>query len=332
PGLEVLYADDRLDAIAVWKSGPDFRLLTADKIRRAEIDAELETFSDSLEEADEESPVAEYGEDSRVSKERRRREYENFTWNSFAGGSIGAPTTQPTQAEFVPARDGLDAAPSAERWKTRAGAVEIRADEKGLYKVVAGRLTKIKNGYYVDPVITPNGRWVVATRYDTEQGAQLVRVSLLTNKHFVVQSEELPAYRAMAFIPSIGRMLVGPFEDEGGEYDVDGPETPDDGSGYSLLDPETGSLIPARGEVRPVVQQTYRPLQPSANPSEFWAAIPMETETIVGLYNIRTFSIKPILKLPKIRFDSMNTWVDESDGRIYFVYEGQLLAAPIKTK
>ncbi|MEP6704832.1 MAG: hypothetical protein ABJB34_08505, partial [Acidobacteriota bacterium] len=161
---------------------------------------------------------------------------------------------------------------------------------------------------------------------------QLVRVNLLTNKHFVIQFGESPANRAIAFVPSIGRILVGSVYEES-EYD-DGAEEKagDDGSGYSLVDPETGSVIPARGEVRPLVQQTFRSLQPSGSPFEFWAAIPSENETVVGLYNTRTFNIKPLLKLPKISFDSMAIWVDESDGNVYFVYEGQLLSAHLKPK
>ncbi|HUR96576.1 MAG TPA: hypothetical protein VMZ26_00780, partial [Pyrinomonadaceae bacterium] len=88
----------------------------------------------------------------------------------------------------------------------------------------------------------------------------------------------------------------------------------------------------ARGEIRPLIQQTFRPLQPATAAFEFWAAIPKENETVIGLYNTRTFTLRPLLKLPKISFDSMDTWVDESGGKVYFVYEGHMLAAPIKTR
>ncbi|HUR97340.1 MAG TPA: hypothetical protein VMZ26_04650, partial [Pyrinomonadaceae bacterium] len=289
PGLELLFADDRLDAKAVWKSGADFRLLTADKVRRAEIDAEIETFSDNLVD-DSDEPTLDYVENPRVSKERSKREYENFVWNSFVNGALGAVTTQPSQVEFIPVKDDLGVAPDEGRWKARAGAVEIRADDKGLYKVAAGKLTKLQSGYYSSPLITPNGRWAIATRYDDNDGVQLVRVNLLTNKQFVVPPQENPVYQPVAFVPSINRVLVGRERAEYDEYDDEESTTAEDGGGYSLLDPETGSLIRARGEIRPLIQQTFRPLQPATAAFEFWAAIPKENETVIGLYNTRTFT------------------------------------------
>jgi len=99
---------------------------------------------------------------------------------------------------------------------------------------------------------------------------------------------------------------------------------------YALLDPDTGKLIPARGEVRPLVQQTFRPLQTASPAFDYWAAIPKDKGTVVGIYNTRNFNIKPVLTLPNITFDSMDIWVDAAEGKVYFVYEGHLLAAPIK--
>jgi HEAT repeat protein len=331
PGLEVLFADDNLDAIAVWKSGTDFRVLVADKARRVEIDAEIDSFGEGLlTDSDEDEGYD--GEDERITRERSKREYENYAWFGFSGGTLGSTVTQPSQAEYIPAKDNLEIQPEDNQWKTRAGSIEVRADEKGLYKVLGGRATLVKSGSYSDLVITPNGRWVVATKSDDDGPPRLVRLNLLTNKEFVVDTSSVDAFRAIAYVASIDRIVTGPYEREY-EYSEDGEKsTEDDGSGYSLLDPETGFIVAARGEVRPLAQQSYRALQPSANAFEFWAAVPTKDQTVVGMYNTRTFTFRPILKLPKIVFDSMDTWVDENEGKIYFVYEGQLLAAPIKVK
>jgi hypothetical protein len=43
-----------------------------------------------------------------------------------------------------------------------------------------------------------NGRWVAATHYGEEVGRQLVRLNLLTNKHFPVIIEEYPLVEAVA--------------------------------------------------------------------------------------------------------------------------------------
>jgi len=144
-------------------------------------------------------------------------------------------------------------------------------------------------------------------------------------------ADGVDSQHAFAYIASVDRILVGLRESYEGEdeYSLDESVDPD-GGGYSLLDPETGSLIPARGEIRPLVQQTFRGLQPTAVPFEFWAAVPKGGDTVIGLYNTRNFNLKPLLRLPKIRFNSMDIWVDESVGKLYFVYQGHLLGVPIK--
>jgi hypothetical protein len=39
-----------------------------------------------------------------------------------------------------------------------------------------------------------------------------------------------------------------------------------------------------------------------------------------------------LVTLPKISFDSCDMWVDTAEGKAYFVYEGHLLAMPLKLK
>jgi hypothetical protein len=80
------------------------------------------------------------------------------------------------------------------------------------------------------------------------------------------------------------------------------------------------------------VQQTFRALQPTPNPFEFWAALANGEDTVIGRYSSRTFTFKPLLKLSKIRFNSMDMWTDEPAGKVYFVYEGHLLGLQIKVR
>jgi hypothetical protein len=328
PGLQVLFADDRMEAVTVWKNGSDLRLLASDKARRAEIDAEIRSHAENL--PDDEVEESEFGEDRRISEETVKRQLDDLAWYDFSGGVLGSVVSQPAQAEYLPEKN--DAKSSGDPWKSRAGAVEVRLVNGALQKVSGGRVTTIKTGNYFGPVITPDGRWVVATRADEENGDRLVRIDLRTNREFVLdEHEDRPAYRAIAFVPSMNRILVGPYERE----EVYFGENPLADSGefispYSLLDPATGSRVPVRGEVRPLAQQTFRPLQPATNAFEFWAAIPKGDGTVVGIYNSRTFSLKPLLTLPKIKFDSMDMWVDQPGGKMYFVYQGHLLSTPIK--
>ncbi|PYT00851.1 MAG: hypothetical protein DMF63_05985 [Acidobacteria bacterium] len=333
PGLELLFANDDLDAIAVWKNGDDLRLLIGDKAKRVELDSAMEEFAENLPE-DSDSPDAEsdYDTDPRIAKERAKRAYEVYGWRSLVAGELGAVVAQPAEIGYIPPMDEFAVLPDRAAWKARAGAMEIRADEKGLYKIAAGKFTKIKTGYFEGPVVTPNGRWVVVTNYDDDRGGELVRVNLQTNKQFPIQSDDRPAYQAIAWVPSVGRVLVGPFQNEY-EYSEDSRDrSANTSERYSFLDPETGRLTPATGDVRPLVQQTYRALQPASTPLDFWVAIPGEDETTIGIYNTRTLTIRSLLKLSRIGFDSMNMWVDEPAQKAYFVYEGHVLSVPIKIK
>lgn len=62
---------------------------------------------------------------------------------------------------------------------------------------------------------------------------------------------------------------------------------------------------------------------------EFWAAIPdsEKNETQVGIFNEKNLSFKPLLTIPKIKFDSMNMWIDA--GKVYFVFKGHVLSLPM---
>jgi len=101
-----------------------------------------------------------------------------------------------------------------------------------------------------------------------------------------------------------------------------------------LVDPATGVTQPIAGEFRPLDQQTFRPLQATGRPNEFWAAIyDLEKNvTEVGYYETKTYGFRPILRVPKIKFNSMSMYVDEPTNKVYFVYRGHLLSLPLTPK
>ena len=91
----------------------------------------------------------------------------------------------------------------------------------------------------------------------------------------------------------------------------------------ALMNPATSAIDRnVRGDLRPLLQQTFRPLQASSTPEIMWAAIPdvKANSTTVGLYNTRTLKLEKVLDLPNIQFNSMDMWVDESENKVYFVY------------
>lgn len=76
---------------------------------------------------------------------------------------------------------------------------------------------------------------------------------------------------------------------------------------------------------------TCRPLQPTGNPDEAWAAIPSEdgNGTRIGRYDTRRFTFAPVLTLPGAVFTSMALWVDEAEPAAYVVLNGDLLRIPL---
>ncbi|MFN0277982.1 MAG: hypothetical protein ACKVRN_05195 [Pyrinomonadaceae bacterium] len=335
PGLEILLASDDLHAKTVWALGSDIRVAATDVAVRKKVESEIE--NTGYEEDAAENVYSEENVAKRAALTEKHR-YDGFAWHKVANGEAAGIATQPAQVEYVPLRDTLAVQPTNERWKAKAGEVEVRTSSEGLYKVFLGRLTRLRKGFYQQVVITPNGRWAVAAK-SGEMGIGIVRVDLVTNREYPIEIEGYGQRYPAAYVPSLNKILVvndnryyGDHH-EGG-YSVEAEDaTPQDVSPADmlLLDAATGVTQPIAGEFRPLSQQTFRPLQSASKPNEFWAAIvdPEKNETQVGVYDARLFGFRPILRVPKINFNSMSMWVDESVGKVYFVYRGHLLALPL---
>jgi hypothetical protein len=329
-GLEILFEDENLQAEAVWKSGDDFRVLINNQSRRKQIDEELERQAETDLEANQEGDEPDY---EKIEEQRRNRReqrlYENYSWYKYAGSGLAGTIQQPNGIEYLPKLDQATIRADQRQWKSRTAAFEIRTDGEGLYKVTGGRATKIRDGYFDKPLVTPNGRWAIVTGYG-EEGRQLIRINLVTNKQFIVNFEEHPLVETVAFVPSLNRILLfgGGYNEREYESEVEENITEREGE-FFLLDAETGAIQKAKGEVRPLAQQTFRPLQSNGKADEFWAAIPDtgKNETQIGVYNAKTLQFKSLVKIPQITFNSMQMWIDA--GKIYFVYEGHLLGLPM---
>lgn len=344
PGMEILYADDNLKAETLWKNGEDFRLLIDDQTQRRENERaaqELEeNATEETEATESEESETEEGRPETAEQRKRRQQIErqslfgSYAWYRFDKTKLVGAAAQPADVWFIPPVDGFAVQPTDKQWKARGTGVEIRADRDGLYKIARGQMTKIRDGdFYYNPVVTANGRWVIVSKYsdsEEEYGGATVRINLLTNKEYKIKTPEQDygTPEPIAFLPALNKVVLfySYGESEGG-YD----ETERDGE-FFLLDPETGVVSPVAGDAAPLLHQTFRPLQPLAGVADsVWTAIPdrEKNATKFGVYNLRTLAFKPLLTIPKIAFNSMDTWVDEREGKIYFVYEGHLLALPL---
>lgn len=331
PGLEIVLASDEMQASTVWKDGADLRVAGSDTAASKKIEAEIadlddETESDA-EEADEE-------DDDKKNEVLDKKRFEAFAWHKIVDGNIAGPAEQPAMINFLPEHDALSVQPEPERWKAKTADVEIRTSDEGLFKVVRGKLVKLHTGQYSNPVISPNGRWLVAYRSDEEAVKTVVRVDLVTNKEYPVEIEGYGTWWPSAYVSSVGKVLIVQHYGYERFYKAAAnDDLPDDAAPAEmlLLDPATGATQPVAGEFRPLGQQTFRGLQKTARPNEYWAAISdkQQNKTVVGVYETKTFGFKPVLTIPKIKFNSMKMWADEPGGKIYFVYRGHVLSLPM---
>ncbi len=354
-GLEVVFADENHFTEAVWKNGDDLRVLTVDRTARERSEREFEAEINKLQagidgtEYDQEDVQETLANDEdsddavpyyqRVQELREKRFFDGISWLSIVGGRAASISGPPAGIEMPPTIDAFPVKASAEAWKARGQNVEVRGNGEGLFKIAQGKMTKIREGYFQAPILSTNGRWALAFR-EADDTVGLVRIDLVTNRDLPINLEGQVARDPVAYIPAVDRFLLrsSSYEDHHyeGNYDEDSVgilqrDYDVNNISYILLDPVTGRTQPAPGEIRPIAQQTYRPLQVAGKPNEFWAAIPdpQKKQTVVGIYDSQVFGFKPLLTIPRLIFNSMDLWVDQSEGKAYFVYKGHVLAAPI---
>ena len=368
-GLEVLLADNKFNALAVWKKDADFRVLVEDKAKKEEIEKELTDLEKQENSVEIESENYELLQQRYLAQQKRRlqRQYEHLFWRKVENGKLAATTTQPTEMPFlfdetqIGETEGIRSSPRS--WQVRAGNSEIRVGEdyyqNNLFRVNRSQTpVKIKDGTFSDPIVTADGKWVVVskTAEDWTKPSSVVRINLNTRKEFAVNILPADSLIPIAFLTSINKVLLyrakGKFyrTEEGlnelkydGEYEGEysepiptdntpnpSPQVPE----YYLLDAETGVAQLVKGEFRPLTQQTYRPLQPTGIANEFWAAIYDEKikATQIGRYNDKTFKFTAVKTIPDINLNSMQIWIEEKDAKIYFVYQGHLLGLPLKSE
>lgn len=348
-GLEIVYADNRFKATTVWKNGADIRSLIVDADAIAAIRAQIEEREgddseiDIGDENEEEDPAVNsrrveqyYKAAMRQHREEQSKLLDIYEWRKIENGKAEMPADQPAEVPFRSANVGADIDHSHTSWKARHGNTEYRAGTDGIYKIGGGNLSLYKKGRYSDLLVTSNGRWLVATKSGGDIDPLLVRIELASGREFPVgRVPEGAVPIAVAEIGRSGNVLIlnvdfehwMPAVADGIEYGLQQEDRPILG----ILNSQTGAMTAARGEMRPLVQQTFRPLQPTADGKLSWAAIPNArgNSTDVGVYDQTTLAFRRLITIPKIKFDSMAMWVDEPEGMIYFAYRGHILKLPL---
>jgi hypothetical protein len=201
--------------------------------------------------------------------------------------------------------------------------------DRGIWKASPGtEPAKIIDGMFSDPVVSPDGKWMVAMKLSSGEGKynrRLIRYNLQTGKEFPVNLPQNGFGAPLAYIPAHAKVLLG-SEGNDGERGLGGRNY--------LLDPETGTVQLAQGEFRPLARGQSRMPQWTGTPNEFWAAIydSRKRVTRFGRYDTKAFSFAPLLELPELQLASDNIWVDVAAGKVWLNYRGQLLRLPLPAR
>jgi hypothetical protein len=146
----------------------------------------------------------------------------------------------------------------------------------------------VLSGPYRFPLITPDGKWLVAIKTIEEgedHSSQLVRRNLQTGKEFSIDTPDASSKPPCFYVSAQGKVLLGHLSH--GHVGL--------GVINSLLDPETGTIQQVKGEFLPLTERFTRELQPTGNPNEYWAAISdqLKRVTRLGRYDCKNFVFTP---------------------------------------
>jgi len=199
-------------------------------------------------------------------------------------------------------------------------------DRRSIWKIEPGmEPVEIVSGIYNDPVITPDGKWLVAIKWVDDAGKavrQLIRRNLKNGEEFVVPLPQDKFSNQLVYVAAHRKVLLLNL----GFYGKVGS----DSQSY-LLDPETGTVQPVKGEFRPLISAVSRAPQSAGDPNAFWAAIYdwKKRTTSLGRYDSKNFVYTPLLEFPELELSSDDIWVDATSGKIWIAYKGHLLRLPM---
>jgi hypothetical protein len=331
-GLEVLYAGESPRALDVWRQGADLRVFVEREPTPEEIEQERK---------DEDVEDDEDDEHARAERHRRSvaRELARFSWRKLDGAALGEETARPPdystfdEAAFEIEEDDFTGRLNDHLAQAVAGDFVVLArssEEGGLWKKAAGGTPKrlSRSGVYANPLVTPDGKWVVAAKTDSDwrKPNYVVRFNLQTRREYRVDLPPADQFDPVTYVAAHDKILLRRARDE--ENKSSDPKEPE----FYLLDVATGRTQKVTGEFAPLRQEGRRGLQPAGKPFEYWAAIPdrENNRTRVGRYNSRDFTFQTALDVQQLTFDSFSMWVDEKEAKILVIYEGQLLRAPLQ--
>ncbi|MGC4121594.1 MAG: hypothetical protein QM765_44855 [Myxococcales bacterium] len=259
------------------------------------------------------------------------------SWHAFSGGEARAAAERPEAypPPLPPCHHDDPSSPPS--WMSGTREARVAGDREGLWLCRTGtEPARLAEGWFGAPIVSSDGRWAMAPRTETNWAVpnEVVLVDLSTREVFTPDIPKADDFAPIAFIPTHGKFLVYRGKAHPTQWAVGTAESADAPELY-LFDPVTRMSERLSGEVRPLLTQAERPLQPTGRPDEFWAAMPVTTwfdvdkGTVLGRFDSRRFTFTPVATFPIIQFSSSETWIDERTGLVYLSYRGYLLTLPL---
>lgn len=333
PGLQVVFADPAYSVESVWTGNGEIRIAVKDLAVRKQLADEIAGFKSKI---DDEKPSEIANIRIRIDELIRTRKYDGYSWRLFKDGNASAISEQPDGFELIPRQSHVDLDNSDDAWKGRVGSNDYRIGADGIYKLNGSAAIKVLSGKYAGLLQTPDGRWLISSKM-TDESWKVVRIALPSMKESLTEYNGYQLLKPEGYIPWRKQVLLSrgyDYENSGednisDEYDdvIDDPSP----SELMMYDIVSGKLTEATPDSTIYYQLTYRPFQAAANASEVWVAVPDEdkNQTIVSRLNTANGTLTKVLTMPRIRFNSMSMWADTAAKKLYFVYRGDLLAAPL---
>jgi hypothetical protein len=169
------------------------------------------------------------------------------------------------------------------------------------------------------PILTPDGRWLVAVSND-----QLIRYDLEARKTFALNDPpELARFLPLRRVPDTQKVLLVRHNPT--------PTGPSYQTDFRLLDPTTGKAEKVDPDAQVWLQPMRRPYQPSRDAGVVWVAFADERYhyTMLGRYDTRRLRFRNWTQVNSLQFTSDRMWVDEDAAKIYVINDGHLLRLPL---
>lgn len=201
-------------------------------------------------------------------------------------------------------------------------------ESKGLWLMRKdSELAFLAAGTFADELVSPDGKWCVASKADGDSWAKpngVVRINLETREMAAIDLAPAEDLKAIAYLAPRKKFLIArslPVQSDESKA----------GFEYHLVDPVTGTTELLDGDCQ--IFADYQAAQPTGARDEMWGAKSVDSPgegTLVGRLNGQTLTFQPVWQIKGIDLDASTVWIDEKKETLYAAKNGDLLKIDLK--